>query len=181
MHLFSYKKMVNSDKNTAKNGKKPMTTNPKKEDPQKKAKKKKNKKSKRPKTPNNTKTLTPKTSSSTAFSYTSKKNKKNISPKMKKVKKPASASARKPVKNAKTVGKNKKTFDIPPNMSNKDQIKFVLSNLNDNKSPFKARMQIMKECARILQDEKCDEDAAKFAIDGFKKPYVTQVMIYFIF
>eukprot|EP00486_Rosalina_sp_Unknown_P002524 CAMPEP_0201567370 /NCGR_PEP_ID=MMETSP0190_2-20130828/7859_1 /ASSEMBLY_ACC=CAM_ASM_000263 /TAXON_ID=37353 /ORGANISM="Rosalina sp." /LENGTH=1469 /DNA_ID=CAMNT_0047987285 /DNA_START=114 /DNA_END=4523 /DNA_ORIENTATION=- len=66
-------------------------------------------------------------------------------------------------------------FNIPKTGSNKEKLKFVYSRLTDAKSPFKNRVELMKNAIPIVEDEKSDDATGKYAVEGFKKCFVAQL------
>eukprot|EP01084_Bolivina_argentea_P281971 482556_1 len=58
---------------------------------------------------------------------------------------------------------------IPTSGTNKDRFKFIFSRVNSVQSPFKKRIQIMKQSVTILEDEKSDDLSAKDTVEPHKK------------
>eukprot|EP01084_Bolivina_argentea_P314846 545368_1 len=84
-------------------------------------------------------------------------------------------TSKKKLKDSKKKDKKEISFDIPKTGSNKDKLKFVYSKINNVKLPFKKRVLIMQNTIPIIEDEKCDNVTAKFAIEGYKKCFVSQL------
>eukprot|EP01083_Nonionella_stella_P185536 676785_1 len=64
---------------------------------------------------------------------------------------------------------SKKKGTIPTSGTNKDRFKFIFSRVNSVQSPFKKRIQIMKQSVTILEDEKSDDLSAKDTVEPHKK------------
>ena len=73
--------------------------------------------------------------------------------------------------------KEKKVIDftIPTSGTNKDKLQFIFTRISDTKSPFKKRVEIMKNTIPIIEDEKLDDATAKYAIQEYKKCFTAQV------
>eukprot|EP01083_Nonionella_stella_P197193 725156_1 len=64
---------------------------------------------------------------------------------------------------------SKKKGTIPTSGTNKDRFKLIFPSVNSVQSPFKKRIQIMKQSVTILEDEKSDDLSEKDTVEPHKK------------
>eukprot|EP01083_Nonionella_stella_P091702 256413_1 len=65
-------------------------------------------------------------------------------------------------------------FQVPSDIS-LSSIELIYSKLSNTKFPHKKRIEMIQTCTNILSSTSCDAATIKYAIDNFKKIFITQL------